>query len=53
METLLRLKVKSSGFKHKHLAEKIGVSPNYFYMCVKGLRELSKDKQTKLKELLS
>lgn len=52
METLLRIRVQESGFKHKHLAEQIGVTPNYFYMCVKGLRELSKEKQNKLKSLL-
>jgi len=52
METLLKLKIKESGFKHKHLAEKIGVAPNYFYMCMKGIRDLSQDKQSKLKELL-
>ena len=52
METLLRLKVQQSGFKQKHLAEKIGVAPNYFYMCMKGIRELSAEKQNKLKEIL-
>lgn len=52
METLLKLKVQESGFKLKHLAEKIGVQPNYFYMCMKGVRDLSKDKQDRLKEIL-
>jgi len=53
METLLKIKVEKSGFKQNYLAEQIGVKPNYFYMCMKGLRQLSKDKQDKLKILLS
>lgn len=53
METLLKIKIKESGLKQSFLAEKIGVKPNYFYMCMKGLRQLSKDKQDKLKSILS
>lgn len=52
METLLKLKIKESGIKLSFLAKKINVSPNYFYMCMKGTRELSQDKQSMLKQIL-
>jgi hypothetical protein len=52
METLLKLKVAKSGFKKKYLAEQLGIKPNYFYMCMKGLRELSKEKQDLLKKII-
>ena len=53
METLLREKVKKSGFKMNYLAEQIGVTKSYFSLCMNGVRTLSKDKQQKLKSLLS
>jgi len=52
MTGILREKVKGSGFKKSYLAEKIGVQPNYFYMCLKGTRNLAEDKQKKLREIL-
>lgn len=48
----LRIKVEESGFKKSYLAGKIGVQANYFYMCMKGTRSLSKDKENKLREIL-
>lgn len=53
METLLRERIKKSGFKMNYLAEQIGVTKSYFSLCMSGARNLSKDKQNKLKSLLS
>ena len=52
METILKLKIKSSGIKQNFLAEKIGVSPVYFSMCITGSRIMSDKKQQVLKDLL-
>jgi len=52
MNGLLKTKVEDSGFKKSYLAEKIGVKPNYFYMCMKGTRFLSKQKEDLLREIL-
>lgn len=52
MNGLLIKKIEESGFKKSFLAEKIGVQPNYLYMCIKGTRDLSLDKEKKLRELL-
>lgn len=52
METLLRERIRKSGFKMNYLAEQIGVTKTYFSLCMSGDRTMSKDKQQKLKELL-
>lgn len=52
MDTTLALKVRESGFKMKYLADQIGVSSVYFYMCMGGKRTMDRYKQEKLKELL-
>lgn len=51
-EDILNL-IEASGFKKKFIAEKIGITPVYFSMCLKGTRELSRKKERKLLELLS
>lgn len=53
METKLKEKINASGFKKTFLAEKVGVTANYFYMCLKGTRNLSTKKLTTLKTLLN
>mgnify|MGYP003437373772 FL=1 len=52
MNGIIIKKIEDSGLKKSFLAEKIGVQPNYFYMCMKGIRNLSADKEAKLRELL-
>lgn len=52
MNGIMIKKIEESGFKKSFLAKKIGVQPNYFYMCMKGTRSLSADKEAKLRELL-
>lgn len=52
MEEPIKTKIKQSGLKQKYLAETIGVSENFFSMCIKGKRNLSKQKQDKLKAIL-
>ena len=52
MEVLLREKIKKSGFRMNYLAEYIGISQPYFSLCMKGVRNMPKDKQDKLKALL-
>lgn len=52
MENSLKDKVKNSDFVHKKLAKKIGVSPGFFSMCLRGDRIMSDDKQQLLRELL-
>jgi hypothetical protein len=53
MEPILKEKIKVSGFKKNYLAEYVGVTPCYFYMCLAGTRNLSTKKQDKLKTLLN
>lgn len=52
METLLKIRIKNSGFKQTFLAAKIGISSEYFSMCINGQRTLKNDKQSQLKQLL-
>lgn len=52
MNGLLKNKIEASGFKKSYLAQQIGVQANYFYMCLKGTRSLSLDKEKKLREIL-
>jgi plasmid maintenance system antidote protein VapI len=52
MENDLKKTIKQSGLKQKYLAETIGVSENFFSMCIKGKRNLSKQKEDKLKDIL-
>ena len=52
MEKELKEKIKSSGYKKKYLADKIGISQNYLSMCITGKRNMSEKKQTELKTLL-
>lgn len=44
--------IKNKGLKISWLAEKIGVSQPYLSMCLSGERNLDKEKEDKLKELL-
>jgi len=53
METILKEKINASGFKKTYLAEQVGVTPNYFYMCLKGTRNLSSKRLLTLKTLLN
>ena len=52
MNGLLIKKIEESGFKKVYLAKQIGVEPNYLYMCIKGTRNLSAEKEAKLRELV-
>jgi len=52
MNGIIKKKIEDSGFKKSYLAKQIGVQPNYFYMCIKGTRSLSSDKESKLREIL-
>lgn len=52
MNGLTKEKVKASGFKYNHLASQIDVHPQYFSMVMRGERNLSLDKEAKLKEIL-
>jgi predicted transcriptional regulator len=51
-EELLSL-IEASGFKKKHIAEQLGITPTYLSMCIAGTRELSRKKERKLLDLLS
>lgn len=44
--------IKKSGIKQIVLARKIGITPNYLSMCIKGRRKLSIEKSKKLKSIL-
>jgi predicted transcriptional regulator len=46
-------KIENSGFKKKHIAKILGVTPTYLSMCMIGTRTLSRKKENKLNELLS
>jgi plasmid maintenance system antidote protein VapI len=52
MEETIKERIKQSGKKQKFLAETIGVSENFFSMCIRGKRNLSQPKQEKLKSIL-
>lgn len=52
MEDEIKEKLKLCGLKQNYIAKKIGISQNYLSMCLTGKRNLSKEKLTKLKELL-
>lgn len=52
MNKSLITKARESGFKVNKLAERIGVTPNYLAMCLRGERLLAEDKCKKLKEFL-
>lgn len=52
MDTTLRIKVKESGFKMTYLANKLGITKTYFYMCMAGKRNMDPWKQKALKEIL-
>ncbi len=52
MNGLTKEKVKASGFRYNHLATQIGVHPQFFSMVMRGERNLSLEKENKLKELL-
>lgn len=52
MNESLKIKARNSGFKVKALAERIGVTPNYLAMCLRGERILSEDKCMALKKFL-
>lgn len=52
MNNLIKIKIKESGLKKSFIAEKLGIQPNYFYMCLKGTRNLSLEKENKLREIL-
>lgn len=45
--------VNNSGYKKKHLAKKLDITPAYLTMCMKGRRSLSFLKTQKLRNLLS
>lgn len=50
-ENILNL-IESSGFMKKHIAKKLGITPSYLSMCIAGKRELSRKKESKLREIL-
>lgn len=52
MNESLKIKAKNSGFKVKALAERIGVTPNYLSMCLRGERILAENKCIELKKFL-
>lgn len=52
MNSITKEKVKASGFKYNHLATLLDVHPQYFSMVMRGERNLSLDKENKLKEIL-
>lgn len=52
MNGITKEKVKASGFKYAHLATQIGVHPQYFSMVMRGERNLSLEKEEKLKLIL-
>lgn len=52
MNGITKEKVKASGFKYNYLAAQIDVHPQYFSMVMRGERNLSLEKEAKLKELL-
>lgn len=52
MDETVKEKIKKSGLKQKYLAETLGVSENFFSMCMNGRRNLSKKRHEKLKELV-
>lgn len=52
MEPSLLLSIENSGYKKKHIAKKLGVTPTYLYLCMKGQRILSRKKEENLKNLL-
>lgn len=52
MDTLLREKVKASGYKMTYLAKQLGVTKTYFYYCMAGKRNMDQWKQKALKEIL-
>lgn len=45
MTRTTKIKIKESGIKVSFLAKKIGVTPNYLYMCMSGERHLSNEKE--------
>lgn len=46
-------KIETSGYKKKHIAKKIGVTPAYLWLCMTGQRTLSGRKEEKLLNLLA
>jgi plasmid maintenance system antidote protein VapI len=52
MNESLKIKVRESGFKVYFLADKIGVGKNYLSMCLRGERNLSVYKSSKLTDFL-
>lgn len=52
MNGITKEKVKASGFKYNHLAALLDIHPQYFSMVMRGERNLSVEKETKLKEIL-
>lgn len=52
MNSITKQRVKLSGFKYKHLATQLDVHPQYFSMVMRGERNLSLEKEAKLKELV-
>ena len=52
MEEEIKERIKACGLKQKYIAGKIGITPNYLYMCLSGTRRLSDEKLKQLKKLL-
>lgn len=52
MDGTLKRKVLESGYTHKYLAGKIGVTQTYFSMALNGKRTLSQRTEALLKDAL-
>jgi len=52
MEDDLKLKIQASGYKYKYLSERLKITNNYFSMCLHGTRNMSNEKQIKLRKIL-
>lgn len=53
MNGIIKEKVTQSGYTHKHLAKKIGVSQTFFSQVFNGHKSLSTEKEQRLRDILN